>query len=207
MLSFDTVWRKVDPIIPQNVYHVAHRQREEAIAVHLIATNRLTMNIIPWLRSLRDTPNAYPSVFHICALDPLDAAPNPEHDIVVHTVENNIFAIEAQGDITYLRGDTGVFAGSSVGTALFNLAAWPVQQSWHNQRSEQGICEHLWLANPISGNVINIGCTFFADDSGSIVTGSSLPELVANDKKDDAMFNSCHAQAGLAQNVEKCVKV
>ena len=101
---FDVVWKKIDPIIPQNVYHVSRRRREEAVAVHTIAGNRLNMNNITWLRSLRDTANAYPRVHHSCVLDAIAEAPNPEHDIMVQSVESNIFAIEAQNQFSYLRG-------------------------------------------------------------------------------------------------------
>ena len=121
-LASNAVWKKIDPCIPQNVYHVARRRREEAVAVHIIATNRLNMNNITWLRSLRGTANAYPSLNHSDVLDAITEAPNPEHDIVVQSVESNIFTIEAQNQISYLRGGgTGVFDGSSAGASLFNL--------------------------------------------------------------------------------------
>jgi hypothetical protein len=99
-----------------------------------------------------------------------------------------------------------VFAGSSVGNTLFNLAAWPAQTKWCNRRREEGVAKHLEFHDPVSGTTVNTSPTIFADDCGSSVTGLSIEELLMHDKRDDAIFDNELAAVGMRQCVDKAVR-
>ena len=78
---------------PNNVYHVKRRRREEAVAVQLINGERLTIAGVSHLRNFRDTFNAYLSVNHEAALDPLETVNDPVlHDLISNHIQNNLFA-------------------------------------------------------------------------------------------------------------------
>ena len=129
------------------------------------------------------------------------APPNPEHDIVVQSVESNIFAIKAQSQIPHLREGSGVFAGASAGTSLFNLGAWPAQQVWRVERSTAGLCEHIWLRNPIAGDTENVGSAF-----SHTITVETLQENIARNRRADEIFDREHVRVVIVQNFDKVVQ-
>ena len=66
---------------PHNVYHVRQRRREGAVAVQLINALRLKQALISYLRNLRDTANAYPSILHEALADKFERTQTP---FIVH---------------------------------------------------------------------------------------------------------------------------
>jgi hypothetical protein len=82
------------------------------------------------MRNFRDTFNAYPSILHTAILDPLDAITEPYlHDPITDHIQHNVFCITTPDDVRFFRADSGVVAGSSLGTDLFNISAWPAPDS------------------------------------------------------------------------------
>jgi hypothetical protein len=68
-------------IVPDFVFHVAGRRLEEAVAIQLINGFRLAASSLVCLRNYRDTANAFLSISHNAALEPLECVNNPKiHD-------------------------------------------------------------------------------------------------------------------------------
>ena len=100
---------------PHNVYHVRRRRREEAVAIQLMNSNRLTMAGVSHMRNFRDAFNAYPSILHEAALTTLDSVNNPAiHDPITDHVQQNLFSITTPEDTRFFRADCGVMAGSTL---------------------------------------------------------------------------------------------
>jgi hypothetical protein len=138
---FEIAMPKKEMPLPDFVFHVWHRRREEAIAIQLINGYRLAAAGVSYLRNYRDTCNAFLSISHECVLSPLDSIePACVHDPITDHVQQNLFRIEVGGETAYLRADCGVFPGSSVGNHLFGLGAWPVQHDWIKKTSRHWLC-------------------------------------------------------------------
>jgi hypothetical protein len=104
-LVFTIVAKEIKIEVPDNVFHVTARRREEAILVQLCLATRLERSGVSVLMNFRDTCNAYPALSHAAALDPLQGATTTfAHDILVDHVEKNVFTVTAQDSVAFLHG-------------------------------------------------------------------------------------------------------
>jgi hypothetical protein len=122
------------------------------------------------------------------------------------TTSNTTFCITTPDDVQFYRADSGVFAGSSLGTDLFNISAWPAQTAWCEERRRLGVARHLEMIHPFDDSIVNPAVTIFADDAGSIVTADSIEQLALHDARDDRTFDETHAKIGLRQNADKAIR-
>ena len=201
---------------PDFVYHVTGRRREEAIAVQLIGAVRVAQRGKCILRNFRDTANAYRSIDHPCVLDALEKS---ESEVAYGMLEDHVlrgvFTLGSADEPESYRPDSGVLPGSSVGTALFNITAWPAQANWIQQRNSMGVADDFnsWYPEVARQDgetdekaLINVAATVFADDCGATTAGNSFEEVYYNDSVDDKLFNSTMKEIGLTQNASKAVR-
>jgi hypothetical protein len=203
---------------PEFVFHVEKRRTIEAIAIQSMSAERVAATGQCILKNFRDTANAYSSVSHARVLDQLEIGTTDlTYGLLEDHVLRGVFTLgnAVSGEIASFRPDSGVFPGSSVGTYLFNIAAWPSQQKWVDERIANGIGTEFSFMCPkfvqadgalVDECAVNTSVTIFADDCGSVVSGPSFVSVFAADNVDDTLFDSCMWEAGLKQNVDKAVR-
>ena len=112
------------------------------------------------------------------------------------------------------RPDSEVFPGSTVGTSLFNITAWPAQAAWINERVKACIGADFEFAMSefaendgyiVAEERMNTAVAIFADDCGSAASGFSAERVFGDDVADDKIFDDELGKAGVAQNMQEAV--
>ena len=120
---------ELDLAPPDRVYHCKCRRKEEAIATHTICGLRLQAASICYVRSFRDTHNAYASVSHDATLNGLAPTTNlAKHDpLNDHTSTTS--SISKLVVKLALFVPTGVAAGRCLDNRLFDMTVLPTPKS------------------------------------------------------------------------------
>ena len=204
MLSivFEEALPEISTTTPNNAYHIKERRREEAVAIQLINAERLAISGVCHLRNFRDTFNAYPSITHIRALDPLETINPPKlHDPLCDHIQRNVFCITVDDEHKHFRADCGVFAGSSVGTHFFNIGAWPAQAAWAQER--RPLAHHLEIYDPVSNTIVNTSATVFADDAGATVTGATTYSKLRSMTSATTQFSTSNTKLSAYDKIQR----
>jgi hypothetical protein len=107
---FDEASPQIPLTPPHNVYHVRARRREEAVLIQLVNGIRLQRAGISYIRNVRDTYNAYPSVTHDSALTPSMASPKATYTTPLPTTYIRTFFALRQQTIQLFLGQTKGFS-------------------------------------------------------------------------------------------------
>ena len=186
----------------------AKRRREQAIIVQNATTWKLRKMKRGHTSTLRDVSNAFPSPSHEEMDRMVDrVAKEEDRAIIKHRYKQSRMVIkEATGRKVVIKPRTGGLRGDGCMAEMFSAMYDPHVDRWiKRRRNEERI--KLEAMDPVTGEIIQVGTTLFADDINETNVTENSEELDRVWAYSTEMLNEEIGPMGMAQNMDKAENI
>jgi len=185
---------------------LAHRCREDAIAVQVMIGRRLFVARVPFCSRYYDVRNAFPSPDHdSCDEFVINCFPPDDVCFMRQHIQEHVCELDCLDGKLMLQVGSGLPQGCSSGPFCFNGVYADVLDNF--LVGIKVLDKNLVVQSIVSDEELHLGCTNFVDDVGNTMTGETNAELIENSEGADECFAFALKQASMEQNKDKLVAV